>query len=133
MSSTKPEDVVTKEVQTVLEVEQSLQAVEDDLAKNEQFRNFLEKQKVAREFISSTWKKIESTMIDNDVKSVKGEWGSITIAERTNYTVDLEQLPSKFIKKVADTTKIGTFHKLENKLPKGVTKSTTKYLTKRIK
>ena len=72
-------------------------------------------------------------MIEHDIKSLKGDWGSLTIAERTNFKVDLDNLPTKFVKKVADTTKIATAYKLDGKLPKGVETSTTKYLTKRIK
>lgn len=89
--------------------------------------------KHAQDEINATWKQVESAMIGNDIKSIKGDWGSITIAEKNNFKADLDILPSKFIKKVADTTKIGTFFKLEGTLPKGVELSKTKYLTKRIK
>lgn len=132
--SNKPEEKIQEVVSGVIELQQSLQDLEAELATNEVFQTFLTKQKQARAEIDATWKTIEQQMIEHDVKSVKGEWGSITIAERTNYKVEnLDELPAKFIKKVADTTKIGTYHKLEDKLPKGVTISTTKYLTKRIK
>ena len=131
--SNKPEEIIESEVSDVLQLQQTLEQMEAELATNEVFQNFLTKQKEAQAQIAATWKKVEEQMIEHNVKSIKGEWGSITIAERTNYKADLDELPAKFIKKVADTTKIGTFHKLENKLPKGVTISTTKYLTKIIK
>lgn len=129
----KPEELIQSEVTDVLKLQQSIEELEQELSKNEVFQTFLKKQKEAQAQISQTWKDIEQQMIDHDVKSIKGEWGSITIAERTNYQADLDQLPSKFIKKVADTKKIATYAQLEDKLPKGVTISTTKYLTKRIK
>lgn len=128
-----PQDTIQAEVTTVLNLEKSVADIEKELMENVQFRDFLEKQKTAQSAIAATWKKIEEQMIENDVKSIKGEWGSITIAERTNYKTDLDELPAKFIKRVADTTKIASYAKLENKLPKGVTTSQTKYLTKRIK
>lgn len=84
--------------------------------------------------IKATWKQVESVMIEHDIKSIKGDWGSITIAERTNYKAeDLDAVPSKFLKKALDTNKIAAAFKLENKLPKGITTSVTQYLTKRIK
>jgi hypothetical protein len=89
--------------------------------------------KAAQDQITAFWKEVEAGMIDSNTKSIKGDWGSVTIAERNNFKVDLDLLPTKFIKKVADTTKIGATYKLENKLPKGVELSVTKFLTKRIK
>lgn len=115
---------VTKEIQT-----QAATAV----ALQKEVEEKISSLKEAQEQINATWKQVETAMIDNDIKSIKGDFGSLTIAERTNYKADLDQLPAKFIKKVADTTKIATFAKLEGKLPKGVTTSSTKYLTKRIK
>jgi hypothetical protein len=115
---------VTKEIQVQAAAAVALQKeVEEKIASL----------KEAQEKINSTWKEVETVMIENDIKSIKGDFGSLTIAERTNYKADLDVLPAKFIKKVADTTKIATYAKLEDKLPKGVTISTTKYLTKRIK
>lgn len=83
--------------------------------------------------IDAAWKDVEQQMLDNDIKSIKGDWGSLTIAERTNWKVDLDQLPSKFVKKAPDTTKLSAHYKLTNKVPKGAEISHTKYLTKRIK
>ena len=131
--SNKPEQEIQDVVTGVIELQQSLQTLEDQLAENEVFQSFLTKQKQAQAEIASTWKMVEQQMIEHNVKSVKGDWGSITIAERTNYKADLTELPSKFVKKVADTAKIQASHALEGKLPKGVTTSTTKYLMKRIK
>jgi hypothetical protein len=124
---------IIQEVEGVIALERNLEGLELQLSKDERFQAFLIKQKEAQQTIRDTWKTIEEQMIEHNIKSVKGEWGSITIAERTNYKADLDELPAKFIKKVADTTKIANFAKLEGELPKGVTTSTTKYLMKRIK
>lgn len=120
-------------VDSVFALEKQVSDLELEISKNEQFRAFLAKQKEAQAQISETWKIVEQQMIEHDIKSLKGDWGSLTIAERTNFKVDLDNLPTKFVKKVADTTKIATAYKLDGKLPKGVETSTTKYLTKRIK
>ena len=72
-------------------------------------------------------------MIDNDIKQVKGDFGTLTIAERQGWTYDEKQLPNKFFKKVVDTKKITDTYRLEGKAPKGCEPYTTKYLTKRLK
>jgi hypothetical protein len=90
--------------------------------------------KTAQDQIDATWTKVKEVMVANNIKSIKGEWGSITIAERKVFkALDLATVPAKFIKKVLDTTKIGSAFTLEGKLPKGIEMSTTQYLTKRIK
>lgn len=90
--------------------------------------------KEAQEQIDDTWDQVKEVMINNDVKSIKGDWGSITIADRTNYRAPaLDEVPKKFIKKALDTTKVQAHKDLTGELPKGVAESHTKYLTKRIK
>jgi hypothetical protein len=90
--------------------------------------------KTDQERIDATWAQVKDVMVANNIKSVKGPWGSITIAERKVFkATDLKDVPAKFIKKVLDTTKVGSTFTLEGKLPKGVEMSITQYLTKRIK
>lgn len=133
MKNTKPEDVVAGEVEEVLALEQSLQDVEAELSKNEQFRSFLEKQKEAKVQIANTWKQIEDQMLEHNIKSLKGDWGSITIAERLEWVIVPSELANKFYKKVVDTAKISATFRLEGKAPKGTEPIYKKYLTKRIK
>lgn len=85
-----------------------------------------------QEQINSAWKNVESQMIDNNIKSYKGEWGSLTIAERLGWETT-KDLPKKFYKKVVDTKKLSDTFRLEGEAPKGATPKYTKYLTKRIK
>lgn len=127
------EKILEEAVATTLELEHRLEELEQSLSEDPKFREFLAKQKEASQHIADSWKDIEEAMIQNKVKSIKGDWGSITIAERLNWKIDPELLPSKFIKKVPDTTKISTIFKLEGKAPKGCEPTYTKYLTKRIK
>jgi hypothetical protein len=126
------EEIIVSGVNDVLALESNLAVMEAELAQNEQFRAFLIKQKEAKAQIDDFWKSVEEQMIEHDVKSVKGDWGTLTIAERLNWETT-DELPSKFYKKVVDTKKISDTYRLEGKAPKGATPSTTKYLMKRIK
>lgn len=126
------EELIMQEVNDVLALESNLAELEAELSKNEQFRMFLTQQKEFKSQIEDFWKNVESKMIENDVKSVKGDWGTLTIAERLNWSTT-DELPSKFYKKVVDTKRISDTYRLEGKAPKGATPSTTKYLIKRIK
>lgn len=97
------------------------------------FESKVKEMKDLESSLKATWKQVEEVMIANDIKSVKGEWGSITIAEKMNFKGDVSEVPSKFVKKMLDTSKIKTYFTLEGKLPRGIESTTTKYLTKRIK
>lgn len=132
VSQESTEDVIAGEVTEILELEQSLGDLELELSQNEQFRNFLIRQKEARQTIDNFWKKVEAQMIEHEVKSVKGDWGSLTIAERLSWETD-ETLAPKFYKKVIDTKRLSDTFRLEGKAPKGAKPSYSKYLTKRIK
>lgn len=103
------------------------------LMQNEAFKNFIELQKTFQERSAMVWAAIEANMINNEIKSIKGAWGSLTIAERLGWDIDLDELPSKFIKKVADTKKISDTFKLEGKPIKGASPKYSKYLMKRFK
>jgi VCBS repeat-containing protein len=126
------EQVLADEVTQVLELETSLATMQDELAKNPEFQAFLIKQKETQQQIADFWKRVEGEMIKHDIKSIKGEWGSLTIAERINWTYT-DELPAKFYKKVVDTKRLTDTFRLEGKEPKGAAANYTKYLTKRIK
>lgn len=126
------EATIVEEVKGVLQLEGQLSQLETELSQNEDFKKFIEFQKEVRDKSAEVFKKIEQTMIDNDIKSVKGDWGSLTIVERKSWTYDVEVLPKKFIKKVVDTTKVDTAYKLEGTPPKGATFVTKKGLMKRF-
>lgn len=117
-------DQVTKEIQA---------KVDKTIVLQREIESKISELKEAQDQITATWKTVERVMIDNDIKSVKGDWGSITIAERTTLKGDIDVVPAKFIKKAFDAKKAQAHKDLTGELPKGVTESTTKYLTKRIK
>lgn len=118
MSNT--EDKIKLTVQQTLELQREVEAKIAEI-------------KDAQSKIDETWASVERTMIDNDIKSIKGDWGSLTIAERIGWDTDEELLPKKFFKKVVDVKKLTDTYKLEGKAPKGATPKYTKYLTKRFK
>lgn len=131
--SEQPEQVITGEIESVLALEKNVKDAEAELAGNEQFQRFINLQKQFESESERVWKTIESMMLLHDIKTIKGPWGSITIAERLGWDIDLETLQPKFIKKVADTKKISDTFRLEGSAPKGCEPKYTKYLTKRLK
>jgi hypothetical protein len=104
------------------------------LSENPQFVKFMQFQKEFSDKSSEVFKKLEEQMIASGIKSVKGDWGYLTIAERTDIKViDETKLPKKFFKKQVDSKKLNEAVKLSGKLPEGTEKKITKYLTKKIK
>lgn len=126
------EETIQNEVLALIEREKSLAELEKELAQNEQFQNFLKAQKEVQVQVADAWKLIEAQMIENNIKSVKGDWGYITIAERIGFDYDKTELPKKFYKVVIDESKVSATYKLEGKV-KGATPRWKKYLTKKIK
>lgn len=127
------EDQILKQVEEIKKDELILANTEKKLEANPEFKKFLELQKEVNKKASEIWKQVEQEMIDNNIKQIKGDFGSLTITERQGWTYDEEQLPNKFFKKVVDTKKITDTYRLEGKAPKGCEPYTTKYLTKRLK
>lgn len=121
------------EVVDMLALQTELATIETRLAENEEFRNFLARQKDINEQLAAFWKRVEKEMIDLDIKTIKGDWGSLTIANRQNWKIDEAELPGRFFKKVVDTSRITKTYQLEGKAPKGAEPYTSKYLTKRFK
>jgi len=67
-------------------------------------------------------------------RTLKGDWGSITLAERTTYsTDDIDQVPLNLTKRVLDTGKVKAQAVLNGVLPSGISESKTQYITKRLK
>lgn len=128
-----PHDLINAEVTSALSLNQELADLEQQLSQNEQFQRFLELSKTVPAKLQATWDLVEQQMLEHNIKSIKGDWGSLTIAERLNWDYDPTMLPAKFFKKVVDTKKLSDTYRLEGKAPKGATPKYTKYLTKRIK
>lgn len=125
------EQKILNEVKTLQTQEQDLTALAQKLNHDPKFAMFLEAQKAFNEYQAQVWTGIQKEMIENDIRSIKTDKITLTIATRTSYDIDETVLPAKFWKKVPDTTKIATSHKLEGKPVKGTTPKQTQYLTKR--
>jgi hypothetical protein len=121
------------ELVEMLQLQTEVAQTEAGLMENPEFRAFLSRKKEVDEQLAAFWKRVESEMIQLDIKTIKGPWGSLTIAERQNWKIDEAELPGKFFKKVVDTSRITKTYQLEGKPIKGAEPYTTKYLTKRLK
>lgn len=77
---------------------------------------------------------IQEAMIANNVTKIDGDWGYITLAERTSYKADdITAVDDKFLKLTLDTAKVKAEAVLTGQLPAGVVESKTQYLTKKFK
>jgi hypothetical protein len=72
-------------------------------------------------------------MADNDIKSIKNDRYTITRATRTTFSGNVDEVSPDYIKRVVDTTKVGTYAKLYGELPAGIRKSESEYITWRAK
>lgn len=129
----KVEEVVRTELQKYETQGQALEALAAELQQNPKFAAFLEAQKQFNALQTTVWKNIEEAMIANNIKSIKTDKVTLTIAERTNFDIDTELLPNKYIKRVPNTTLIGSEYKLTGLPVKGTTPKKSLYLTKRFK
>lgn len=115
--------------------------------------------KAAKEQHDEVVEKIKEAMIAHGVQRLDGDWGYITLAERTSYKAEdgaLEEIweslidilrgdnipgvdgvgladKLKFTKPSLDTAKVKAEAVLTGQLPAGVTKSKTQYITKKLK
>lgn len=126
------EDVVKTELQKYEDQEAKVQALAAELQQNPKFAQFLEAQQNFQALQATVWGNIEQAMIENNIKSIKTDKVTLTIAERTNFDIDLDLLPKKYTKVVPNTTLIGSEFKLTGTPVKGTTPFKKKYLTKRF-
>lgn len=126
---------VEAEVISLVTAEKEIDKLRTELMEaDERFRNFLQKEKDHKENSKIFWDTILTQMNKYSLKSIKGDWGSVTVVEKIgSWKVDMEILPKKFIKKVADNKKLSDTFKLTNKLPDGAEPVYSNYLMKRIK
>lgn len=90
--------------------------------------------KAQAEIVKEAENQIKQAMIDNGVQKISGDWGYITLAERTSFRAeDISKIAKKFIKPALDTGKVKAHATLTGDLPTGVTESKTQYITKKIK
>lgn len=128
------EQQVKKELELYEKKQSALAKLTEQLETNPQFKAFLQARKEFETMERDVWKHVEQVMLENDLTQIKTDTMTLSIATRNSFKIkDVSQLPKKYIKEVADTTKINGIYKLEGILPHGVEVVETKYLTKRIK
>lgn len=116
----------SKELQRLID-NKSLVALRKFAKAEAQFKEFKEKHDTLIE-------QIRNAMIENGLEKLDGDWGYITLAERTTYKAsDIEVVAKKYTKATLDTAKVKAEAVLTGQLPAGVVESKTQYITKKLK
>lgn len=101
------------------------------LASNQAFLDFLAIQQQLTAELDKTWAVVQDRMTQYNVKSISGDFGYITMAERKTFVSDSPA--PRFTKRVLDAGKVRAYEKLHGKLPEGIGITITPYLSKKIK
>lgn len=88
--------------------------------------------KVLKEKHDEVINQLREAMIENGVDKIEGDWGYITLAERTNYKA-IGEVSDEFTKKTLDTAKVKAHATLTGDLPVNVAETRTRYITKKFK
>lgn len=120
------------QVKNLIQIRKSLaRGKAGNLAENAAFLDFLRIQQEMTTEFEKTWEVVKDRMEQYDIKSIKGDWGHITMAQRKTYS---GAAAPRFMKKVLDTDKIKAYVTLhKGNLPEGVSLKATLYLQKKIK
>ena len=81
--------------------------------------------------LKDAWDKVDDAMRTYNIKTLKGDWGTVSRGERKVWRADKE-LDSKFYKHVLDTTKLNAMAKVDM-IPDGASFTISEYLRKSIK
>jgi len=135
---TNLKEVIESEVSEVFELERLIGEVESELQSNPMFLKFLELQQAVNTKAAEVWKQVGDQMIEaykagKVDKTLKFDFGTLTIKDINELKIDEEQLPRNYFKRVPHTTKIRNDYALEGKLPKGVTVTKKYQFSKSLK
>jgi hypothetical protein len=125
--------VIEGEVDSFSALQRTLDSTQAELMANPTFVKYLELTKEVKAADTAMRAKLKEVMAATKTKSFKGDFGSITLKDRTDYKVDTEALPNKFFKRVPDIDKIKAAHTLMDELPKGVSQEHSQYIEIRLK
>lgn len=89
------------------------------LTTDPQFIKFLNLKAELDSKVAEARARIQDAMKTTNTKKISGDWGYITLVERTLFDIDLDLLPRGYKKIVPDTKKIGDHYKLTGKPIKG--------------
>lgn len=127
----KPEETIDAEVAEIILLQDELQKTEAALMKISSFKKFIVLRRTVEDKMSSLRNEIEAVMIpayrDGKIdKSIKREWGSVTVTESDKFEINEDELPAKFWSKKPNESLIRKTYQLDGKPPKG-TKHSKKY------
>jgi hypothetical protein len=103
-----------------------------DITKPNQFADIVAQAKDLQGQLEAFWGAVEQQMLEKGISNLKGDFGSISVAERKTWKAT-KQLPPRYYKQVLDTSKLNFLFKAGEKLPEGAEYSTSQYITKRLK
>lgn len=103
----------------------------DIKTQSQKFLTAMQTAKAIQADLDAFWTAAETEMRNHSITSIKGDWGSLNMAQRKNWRAD--SLPPRFYKQILDTAKLNAFYKSGVALPKGASFEVTTYLSKRIK
>lgn len=117
--------VIEGEVVSALALSTELETLQSELMDNPKFARFLELRSAVNDKMTEVRSEIGKVMIPaykagRIDKTLKGDWGSITVKEDKVLDINEDKLTPRFWKKVPDTTKIRTIYDLEGKDIPGV-------------
>lgn len=119
------------EIMSLVNLERQYEQTKSELAAtDDRLAAFFELERKVKETAKQLDQKILDGMTDANIKSIKGDWGSITVVERQSFQVDAETLPPEYKRLQPDLKKIGSAYALMGEAPAGVTPKTTRFLRK---
>lgn len=111
------------------EMQAKLIILQNDLAKNKEFREFVSLQKAVNAKADSVWGEIEKKMIEHNIKTIDIDWVKLTIVHGSTLKV-IGIIAPQFTKRVPDTKKINDYIKKTGEVPEGVQKNKNYFLRK---
>lgn len=106
---------------------QDHQIVQDDA-----FVSFVKAQKELQDMIDEGWEMVKQAMIAEEVKTVKGKWGFITLGNKKTY-VSTGPVDPSLMRMSLDSKKIDSYVELfDGALPTNVTIKRSLYLAKKV-
>lgn len=120
---------IESEANRFRDLQTKLIVLQNDLAKNKEFREFISLQKAVNTKADNVWKDIEQKMIDYNIDTIDIEWVKFTIVHGSTLKV-IGIIAPEFTKRVPDTKKINDYIKKTGEVPEGVQKNKNYFLRK---
>lgn len=126
MAHTTPDATIEGEVVEIAELQNQLATVEDELMQLESFQQFINLTKAVNERMAQLREDAKAVLIPayerGEIdKKITRSWGSATVIDGDDFSIDEVLLPQKYWKKVPDLKNIRSLYHLKGQVPKGVT------------